>query len=110
MSRCTTGLSISKPYLIIYSDDSKRHCNRRELDLLRPHVREVGERKYLCTIPCSTVRMTATENTLATLATLPCPLNLNRLPGYFIAGMPEGTYIENGMESADSMAIRLELV
>lgn len=40
-----------------------------------------------------------------------CPkCSSTRLPGYFIADMPEGTYVENGMESPDAMAMRLGLV
>jgi len=57
--------------------------------------------------PFRTFRFTATENTLSALAKMPEPPNLNRLPGYFIADMPEGRSIENGLESADAMVLSI---
>lgn len=54
-----------------------------------------------------TFRMTATENTLSALAKMPDAPNLNRLPGHFVAEMPEGRLIENGLESPDSMVFRM---
>jgi hypothetical protein len=101
---------MSKPYLITYTDGSKRHCNRRELDSLRPHVKPIGDRKYLCTIPCHTVRMTATENTLATLALAPA-VSLDRWPGPDVVIEMDGKrYRECGLENPVTMLARLQCV
>lgn len=92
---------MSRPYLITYTDGSKRHCNRRELDALHPHLKELGPRRYLCTIPFRTVNMTATENTMNALAMSVSVESLDRWPGPdVIVVAPDGrSYRECGLES-----------
>ncbi len=72
---------------------------------MRPHLKELGPRKYLCSATFRSIHLTATENTCQKLALEGA--DLRRKPGYFIARMPEGTYYERGLESPDAMVVRL---
>ena len=100
---------MSKPYLIIYQDDSKRHCNRREFDSIRSHCREVGPRKYLCLIPVPVGRLTSTDT--AMLAMAMTPVNLDRLPGpNVIVELNGKRYRECGLENPYSVMDRVNQV
>jgi hypothetical protein len=102
-------LSLSRPFLITFTDGSKRHVNKRELDELGP-VKLIGERRYLCTIPFHTVRMTATENTMMAMSLAPME-SFSRWPGPdVIVETADGQhrYRECGVESPYSTMARLE--
>lgn len=82
--------------------------NRRELEELRPYLKEIGPRKFLCKISFRSIRLTATQSTIDRLQ-LGSAADLKRKPGNFIAEMPEGRFYECGLEAPDAMALRLAL-
>jgi len=72
-------------------------------------VKPLGQRRYLCTIPFRTVRMTTTENTMASLAMSTLP-SLNRWPGPdVVVESADGLhrYRECGVESPMSTLMRV---
>jgi hypothetical protein len=100
--------SLSRPILVTFTDGSKRHVNRRELDTLRPNVKELNAKRYLCTIPFHTVRMTATENTMAAMSLAPME-SFSRWPGpNVIVELGQHRYREYGVESPYATLARLE--
>ena len=60
---------MSKQYQITYNDGTLRHCNRRDLDALQPHLVKTGHKQFLCTLPARSIRtLTGQVMTLTSLS------------------------------------------
>lgn len=103
---------MSVNYLLIHQDGSREHILRQERDALlaQGKIKQTGPRKYRSTTRPAVFRLTATENTLQTLALQKNVEAIDSrafLPGSFVVIAPDKRKHHEMLETPAHLAVRL---